>query len=174
GADDRELAQRTADVRTAYREALDDDLNLPQGVGLAFDHLREANAALDAGRFGPLNRTALLGLIDDVDAHLDVIRADDPGLADQDELGSRVADDLLALDVVRLIEPRHTRARSQLLFVEDLQPALVVVVPMSVAISALDHAGDSPRVVVVHRGLLSRREPPEHQGQAVGICLQHG
>src|SRR6266852_8351186 len=32
GADDADLARRTADVRAGYRETLDDDLNLPQGV----------------------------------------------------------------------------------------------------------------------------------------------
>jgi cysteinyl-tRNA synthetase len=80
-SDDAELAQRTAAVRDAYREALDDDLNLPLGIGLVFDHLREANAAIDAGRLGPLNRSALLALMDDVDAHLDVVRVEEPGLA---------------------------------------------------------------------------------------------
>jgi cysteinyl-tRNA synthetase len=84
-SDDAELAQRTADVRDAYRDALDDDLNLPQGIGLVFDHIREANAALDTGRMGPLNKTTLLALMDDVDAHLDVIRAEEPGLADEVE-----------------------------------------------------------------------------------------
>ena len=85
GADDAELARRTADVRAGYRDALDDDLNLPQGVGLVFDHLREANAALDAGRVGPLNQASLQALLDDVDAHLDVIRAEEPGLAEEVE-----------------------------------------------------------------------------------------
>src|SRR5690242_7491622 len=85
GADDADLARRTADVRAGYRETLDDDLNLPQGVGLVFDHLREANAALDAGRVGPLNKAALQALLDDVDAHLDVIRAEEPGLAEEVE-----------------------------------------------------------------------------------------
>src|SRR5205823_10270694 len=80
-ADDGDLAERTAEVRAGYREALDDDLNLPQGVGLVFDHVREANAALDAGRVGRLNLSNLLALIDDVDAHLDVIQAEEPGLA---------------------------------------------------------------------------------------------
>ena len=79
--DDGELAQRTAGVRAAYRAALDDDLNLPQGVGLVFDHIREANAALDAGAVGPLNKASLRALLDDVDAHLDVLRADEAGLA---------------------------------------------------------------------------------------------
>src|SRR5712691_1372643 len=85
GADDAELARRTADVRAGYREALDDDLNLPQGVGLVFDHVREANTALDAGRVGPLNKESLQALLDDVDAHLDVIRAEEPGLAEEVE-----------------------------------------------------------------------------------------
>jgi len=85
GADDAHLARRTADVRASYRDALDDDLNLPQGVGLVFDHLREANAALDAERVGPLNRASLKALLDDVDAHLDVIRAEEPGLAEEVE-----------------------------------------------------------------------------------------
>jgi cysteinyl-tRNA synthetase len=85
GADDEQLEQRTAAVRAAYREALDDDLNLPQGVGVVFEHLREANSALDADRVGPKNRASLLALMDDVDAHLDVLRAEEPGLAEEVE-----------------------------------------------------------------------------------------
>jgi cysteinyl-tRNA synthetase len=84
-ADDEGLVKRVAEVRAAYREALDDDLNLPLGVGLVFDLLREANAALDADRVGAGSRDALLALIDDVDTHLDVLRSDEPGLADEVE-----------------------------------------------------------------------------------------
>jgi cysteinyl-tRNA synthetase len=83
--DDGLLVQRTADVRAAYRAALDDDLNLPQGIGIVFDHIREANAALDAGKVGPLNKAMLLALVDDVDAHLDVVKAEEPGLAEEVE-----------------------------------------------------------------------------------------
>ncbi len=83
--DDAELAQRTADVRVAYRAALDDDLNLPQGIGLVFELIREANSALDAERAGPRNLASLQALIDEVDAHLDVIRAEEPGLAEEVE-----------------------------------------------------------------------------------------
>jgi cysteinyl-tRNA synthetase len=84
-ADDEGLAKRVAEVRAAYREALDDDLNLPLGVGLVFDLVREANAALDADRVGAASRDALLALIDDVDTHLDVLRSYEPGLADEVE-----------------------------------------------------------------------------------------
>jgi cysteinyl-tRNA synthetase len=83
--EDQELLQRVGEVRSGYREALDDDLNLPQGVGLVFELVREANAALDAERVGERGKRALLQLIDDFDAHLDVVRADEPGLAEEVE-----------------------------------------------------------------------------------------
>jgi cysteinyl-tRNA synthetase len=83
--DDPALAGRIGEVRAAYREALDDDLNLPLGVGLVFELVREANAALDANLVGPLNKAALESLLDEVDQHLDVIRAEEAGLADEVE-----------------------------------------------------------------------------------------
>jgi cysteinyl-tRNA synthetase len=83
--DDENLLRRIAEVRAGYREALDDDLNLPQGVGLVFELVREANAALDAGKVGERGRQGLLGLIDDFDAHLDVVRSEEPGLAQEVE-----------------------------------------------------------------------------------------
>jgi cysteinyl-tRNA synthetase len=82
--DDR-LLTRIGEVRSGYREALDDDLNLPQGLGLVFELVREANASLDAGRVGVSGCDALLQLIDDFDAHLDVVRAEEPGLAEEVE-----------------------------------------------------------------------------------------
>jgi cysteinyl-tRNA synthetase len=84
-ADDEPLISRIAEVRAGYRAALDDDLNLPQGVGLVFELLREANAALDSEAVGDRGRAELLELIDDFDAHLDVIHAEEPGLADEVE-----------------------------------------------------------------------------------------
>jgi len=83
--DDPDLLRRIGDARVAYRAALDDDLNLPQGVGLVFELAREANAALDAGRAGQKGLAALRGLLDEVDAHLDVIREEEPGLAEEIE-----------------------------------------------------------------------------------------
>jgi cysteinyl-tRNA synthetase len=83
--DDEEVLRRIGEVRTGYREALDDDLNLPQGVGLVFELVREANAALDAERVGGRGKLALLELIEDFNAHLDVVHADEPGLAEEVE-----------------------------------------------------------------------------------------
>jgi cysteinyl-tRNA synthetase len=83
--DDEDLLRRIAEVRTGYRNALDDDLNLPQGIGLVFELAREANAAMDAGRVGQRSRDALMQLVDDFDAHLDIVRSDEPGLAQEVE-----------------------------------------------------------------------------------------
>jgi cysteinyl-tRNA synthetase len=84
-SDDENLLRRIGEVRAGYREALDDDLNLPQGVGLVFELVREANSALDAGKVGEQGLQDLLGLIGDFDAHLDVVRSEEPGLAQEVE-----------------------------------------------------------------------------------------
>jgi len=84
-SDDENLLRRIGEVRAGYREALDDDLNLPQGVGLVFELVREANSALDAGKVGEQGLKDLLGLIGDFDAHLDVVRSEEPGLAQEVE-----------------------------------------------------------------------------------------
>jgi len=138
GADDAELAKRTADVRAGYREALDDDLNLPQGVGLVFDHLREANAALDAGRVGPLNKVSLQALLDDLDAHLDVIRAEEPGLAEE---------------VERLIAEREAARRSR-----DFARADVIREDLKARGIALEDSKDGVRWRRVASGAGARRE----------------
>ena len=83
--EDEALLKRIAEVRAGYHDALDDDLNLPQGVGLVFELVREANTALDEDRVGERGRAELLALIDDVDAHLDVVRAEEPRLAGEVE-----------------------------------------------------------------------------------------
>ena len=83
--DDRALLGRIGNVRTAYREALDDDLNLPQGVGHVFELIREANTLLEEKKVGEDGRRALLTLIQEIDGHLDVIGTDEPGLAEEVE-----------------------------------------------------------------------------------------
>ncbi|HXC79921.1 MAG TPA: cysteine--tRNA ligase [Candidatus Acidoferrum sp.] len=105
--EDETLVERIAAVRAGYKEALDDDLNLPQGIGLVFELIREANAALDEGRVGRRGHAELLALLDDVDAHVDVIGAAEPGLADEVERliaereAARAARDFARADRIR-------------------------------------------------------------------------
>ncbi len=106
-AEDEGLLQRIAEVRAGYRYALDDDLNLPQGVGLVFELIREANAALDDERVGERGRSELLALIEDVDAHLDLVGAEKDELAGEVERliaereAARAARDFARADSIR-------------------------------------------------------------------------
>ncbi|HKV86628.1 MAG TPA: cysteine--tRNA ligase [Candidatus Dormibacteraeota bacterium] len=70
GAGAGRLSERADQVRDAYREALDDDLNLPRGIGLVFDFVREVNVALDEGSASPHDVEKALSVLADVDAHL--------------------------------------------------------------------------------------------------------
>jgi cysteinyl-tRNA synthetase len=91
--DDSVFSHRVDDAAARYREAVDDDLNLPQGLGMVFDLVREANAAMDANDVGEEGRARLLALIELVDAHLDVMSAQEPGLEQEIErlIGEREA-----------------------------------------------------------------------------------
>ncbi len=105
--DDDALIGRVRQVRAAYRAALDDDLNLPQAVGVVFELIREANAALDEMKVGAPGRAALLGLLEEVDGHLDVMGGEEPGLADEVERliaereAARAAKDFARADRIR-------------------------------------------------------------------------
>jgi cysteinyl-tRNA synthetase len=75
--DDARLVAEVGEARRRYRAALDDDLNLPQGLGTVFEVVREANAALDAGAVGEAGRGEVLGLLEDADRHLDVLAVEE-------------------------------------------------------------------------------------------------
>ena len=70
GADAAALA---GDAVSAFDAALDDDLNLPQGMGVVFDAVREANRLLDAGTLSGASLTGLRAMLDRVDDVLGVL-----------------------------------------------------------------------------------------------------
>lgn len=72
-ADSQELIEHAAQTRALYRDALDDDLNLPRGLGHVFDFVRDVNTALDSDAVDANGIRAALGVLTDVDAHLDVL-----------------------------------------------------------------------------------------------------
>jgi cysteinyl-tRNA synthetase len=104
---DEEFVQRIADVRAAFLAALDDDLNLPQALGLAFDLVREVNAGLDEGRVGAHGLQEMLAFLTALDAYLDVLGDEEPGLdAEVDRLiaereEARKARDFVRADMIR-------------------------------------------------------------------------
>ncbi len=123
--DDGRLVASVRAARARYREALDDDLNLPRGLGAVFESVREANAALDSGGAGEAARTELLGLLEDVDRHLDVLavaeeRADLRLVAAINERErARARGDFARADAIR------DRLRTEGIVLEDLPDGVV-------------------------------------------------
>jgi cysteinyl-tRNA synthetase len=68
----QDVVESAAQTRALYRQALDDDLNLPRGLGHVFDFVREVNTALDRDALSAEGVAVSLGLLRDVDAHLDI------------------------------------------------------------------------------------------------------
>ncbi len=88
-ASDAELVEAVEGATRKFQAALDDDLNLPQGMGHVFELVREANAALDAGQVGKAGLAALKAFLDEVDAYLDVLG---PGPALDREIEDLIAE----------------------------------------------------------------------------------
>ncbi len=72
-SDGGEAAAIAARATADFEAALDDDLNLPEGMGVFFTAVREANRLLDAGAVTARGREALLALVDNVDDVLGVL-----------------------------------------------------------------------------------------------------
>lgn len=60
--------------RAAFRAALDDDLNISEALAALFDMLRAGNKALDANGVSPAGAAAALGLLDEIDTVLGVLK----------------------------------------------------------------------------------------------------
>ena len=65
--DDPAWASRLATAREAFRGHLLADVNAPGALGVLFELVREANAAVDAGRLGTTQARATLDLFDEAD-----------------------------------------------------------------------------------------------------------
>jgi cysteinyl-tRNA synthetase len=60
-------------MRIGFDEAMDDDLNLPEGMGIVFSGLRDVNRVLDAGAVSAETQRTLEHLLDEVDSVLGVL-----------------------------------------------------------------------------------------------------
>jgi cysteinyl-tRNA synthetase len=72
GAQD-EAVRIAARATAQFDAALDDDLNLPEGMGVFFTAVRDANRLLDAGAITAKGRQSLLALADHVDDVLGIM-----------------------------------------------------------------------------------------------------
>ena len=82
---ERELVAQLEQLGAQYRAALDDDLNLPQGVGHLFEAIRLSNSALDQGLAGETALAVMRSLLTAADAHLDILRREQTNLEEKIE-----------------------------------------------------------------------------------------
>ena len=61
------------EAKAKFIAALDDDLNTAEALGAVFEMVRVANAAIDAGRLGPLGAKEILGVLAHFDQIFDVM-----------------------------------------------------------------------------------------------------
>jgi cysteinyl-tRNA synthetase len=104
--DGGEAAAIAARATADFEAALDDDLNLPEGMGVFFTAVREANRLLDAGAVTASGRDALLALIDNVDDVLGVLP-----LVDRERAAAATPDEQDLLD--RRVTARAARDWAQ-------------------------------------------------------------
>ena len=80
----RRCSRRCAVMRIGFDEAMDDDLNLPEAMGIVFSGLRDVNRVLDSGPVSAETQRTLQHLLADVDDVLGVLaprRSRPPGAA---------------------------------------------------------------------------------------------
>jgi cysteinyl-tRNA synthetase len=80
------LIERTKQAGCRFEDALDDDLNTAEGLGAAFEYVRDTNTAMDAGEFHAGNVQPALDFLAKVDAVFDVMRPGEQqaGISDTD------------------------------------------------------------------------------------------
>jgi len=71
--DDAAWTARLEEARTAFREHLLADVNVPGALGALFELVRDANAAIDAGRLGAAQAAATRAVFDEADRVLGVL-----------------------------------------------------------------------------------------------------
>ena len=82
------LPDWASDAGRAFREAIEDDLNVPRALGALFEMTHEGNKAMDAGTVTADEAVAILDLMRDCDRVLGV-------LAHEDERPDQRVDELL-------------------------------------------------------------------------------
>jgi len=100
GANEK-LLERLQVARTAFVEAMDDDLNTAEALAAIFEYVRDANSAMDAGEFRAGNVGSALHLLDRFD---EVFKVLEP---------SSAAGEIPAEEVEKLIEERNAAKKAR-------------------------------------------------------------
>ena len=76
--------QRSRDALARFEDAMDDDLNTANALGVVFEFIRETNSAMDTGAFLAANAANALAFLARFDEVFDVLRPSvaEGGLAD--------------------------------------------------------------------------------------------
>jgi len=84
--DNPELAARTVQATSQFREALDDDLNTAEALAAAFEYIRDVNSAMDSGLFCEGNVAPAREFLSQFDSVFDVLRptVKEGSLSDED------------------------------------------------------------------------------------------
>jgi len=91
---------RIAEIRSAFMDALADDLNTARALGVLFELVREANAAMDDQAMTPIEANMIREFLDEADRVLGVIVQADDG-------------DPVSSDIEALIEQRQQARRDR-------------------------------------------------------------
>ena len=67
------IGERTDQARTAFDEALDDDLNTAEALAAVFEYVRDTNTAMDEGEFLAGNAAGALEFLRRFDSIFDVL-----------------------------------------------------------------------------------------------------
>jgi cysteinyl-tRNA synthetase len=69
-----DATKRTAESLSRFEEAMDDDLNTANALGVIFEFIRETNSAMDAGHFEAANVPAVIALLARFDEVFDILK----------------------------------------------------------------------------------------------------
>jgi cysteinyl-tRNA synthetase len=101
------MKAKTAGFADALTQALDDDLNTAQALGVVFELVRDANISIDAGEFRSDDAQAVLQCLDDANAFFDVLSRQ-PGKATAAAVSAADSDGALSEEKIeRMIEARR-------------------------------------------------------------------
>ncbi len=89
---DEDLVERTRRALQEFEEGLDDDLNTAAALAAVFEFLRDANTAMDAGRFRSDNVASALDFLARFDAVFDVLKPSAAGEIPEAEIEALIAE----------------------------------------------------------------------------------